>query len=82
MAECYGGLEKQNVFKMLCGLFQGMDKWIIYLINIRVLVFFGLFVYNLVQFFNTNMVNEFIKWGMGKYSLFVVVSMLMIFACI
>ena len=35
------------------------------MMNIMTLIFFGLFVYCTIQFFNTDDTNELIKWGIG-----------------
>ena len=69
----YDNLDEQNVFQMLGGLFQGKNKWIILLMNIALLIVFGLLVYSVIQFFNAELTNELIKW-----SLAIVVGLLMI----
>ena len=79
-AKFYDGLEEQNILESVLGLFQGKNKWIMYLMNFMTLVFFGLFVYCTVQFFNTNLTNELIKWGIGSLVFLLGVSMLKIFA--
>ncbi|MGB1308785.1 MAG: DUF6768 family protein, partial [Oceanihabitans sp.] len=53
-AKFYDDLEEQNVFEMIFGLFKGKNKWIMFMMNIVTLVFFGLFIYCLVQFFNAD----------------------------
>ncbi|GAA3590287.1 hypothetical protein Q4Q39_15200 [Flavivirga amylovorans] len=79
-AKFYDELEEQNVLQMVWGLFQGKNKWIMYLMNLMTLVFFGLFVYCTIQFFNSDITNEMIKWGMGSIVFMLGVSMLKIFA--
>ncbi|WP_347175332.1 DUF6768 family protein [Polaribacter uvawellassae] len=79
-AKFYDELEQQNIFEMIIGLFQGKNKWIMYLMNFMTLIFFGLFVYCTVQFFNTTETNELIKWGVGGLVFLFGVSMLKIFA--
>jgi len=79
-AKFYDELEEQNVFEMVGGLFQGKNKWIMILMNLMTLVFFGLFVYCTVQFFNTNETNEMLKWGIGGLVFLFGVSMLKVFA--
>ena len=79
-AKFYDELEEQNILEMVGGLFQGKNKWIMYLMNIMTLVFFGLFVYCLVQFFNTDSTNELIKWSFGGLMFLLGVSMLKVFA--
>ena len=79
-AKFYNELEEQNVLEMVTGLFRGKNKWIMYLINFMTLIFFGLFVYCTIQFFNTDITNELIKWGIGGFIFLMGVSMLKIFS--
>ena len=79
-AKFYDELEEQNVFEMLVGLFQGKNKWIMYVMNFMTLVFFGLFIYCAIQFFDTANTNEIIKWSIGGIICLLAVSMLKVFA--
>lgn len=79
-AKFYDELDEQNVFQMVFGLFSGKNKWILVMMNIVILIFFGLFIYCLVQFFNTDNTNELIKWGLGGLLFMFGVSMLKVFA--
>ena len=79
-AKFYDELEEQNIFKMVLGLFEGKNKWIMYLMNFMTLIFFSFFVYCIVQFFNTDITNEMIKWGIGGLVFLLGISMLKIFA--
>ena len=79
-AKFYDELEEQNVFQMLIGLFTGKNKWIIILMNVMTLIFTVLFIYCLVQFFDTEVTNELIKWGIGGFVCLITVSMLKLFA--
>ncbi|GGZ86800.1 DUF6768 family protein [Algibacter mikhailovii] len=79
-AKFYDDLEEQNVLQMVWGLFKGKNKWIMYLMNIMTLVFFGLFIYCLVQFFNSEITFDLIKWATGSLVFLIGVSMLKIFA--
>jgi hypothetical protein len=76
----YNSLEEQNILQMVLGLFKGKNKWIMFLMNIMTLVFFGLFIYCLVQFFNADIEKDYIKWGIGSLVFLLGVSMLKIFA--
>lgn len=76
----YDELEEQNILQMVIGLFQGKNKWIMYVMNFMTLIFFGLFIYCTIQFFNTTETNELIKWGIGGLVFLFGVSMLKIFA--
>src|SRR5210317_902136 len=78
-AKFYDELEEQNVFQMLLGLFSGKNKWIIVLMNVMTLIFFVLFIYCVVQFFDTEVTNELIKWGIGGFVCLITVSMLKLF---
>lgn len=79
-AKFYEELEEQNVFEMIFELFKGKNKWIMYIMNFMTLIFFALFVYCTVQFFNTDVTNEMLKWGIGGLVFLFGVSMLKIFA--
>ena len=79
-AKFYEELDEQNLFQMLGGLFQGKFKWIMYMMNFMTLVFFVLFIYCTIQFFETDVTNELIKWGIGGLVFLLGVSMLKVFA--
>lgn len=79
-AKFYDELEEQNVLEMVEGLFEGKNKWIMYVMNVVTLVFFGLFIYCIVQFFQAEETKELIKWATGTVVFLVGVSMLKIFA--
>jgi hypothetical protein len=78
-AKFYDELDEQNIFQMVLGVFTGKNKWIMYIMNIMTIIFFGLFVYCTIQFFNTDVTNELIKWGIGGFALLMAVSMMKIF---
>jgi len=79
-AKFYDELNEQNVLGMLGGLFQGKNAWLLVIMNIMIVIFFALFVYCVIQFFNTDVTNELIKWGIGSFVFLMAVSMLKIFA--
>ena len=79
-AKFYDELDEQNVFQMVGGLFSGKNKWIIILMNVVTLVFFALFIYCTIQFFDTEITNELIKWGAGGLVCLLIVSLLKLFA--
>ncbi|WP_346881449.1 DUF6768 family protein [uncultured Algibacter sp.] len=79
-AKFYDDLDEQNVLQMIWGLFKGKNKWIMYMMNIMTLVFFGLFIFCLIQFFNSEITFDMIKWATGSIVFLLVVSMLKIFA--
>ncbi len=79
-AKFYDELEEQNVFEMMLGLFKGKNKWIMYGMNFMILVFFVLFIYCTIQFFDTEITKELIKWGIGSLVFLLGVSMLKVFS--
>ena len=79
-AKFYDELDEQNVFQMLFGLFKGKNKWIMYVMNFMTLVFFGLFIYCVVQFFESEALKDLLKWGIGSLVFLFGVSMLKVFA--
>ena len=76
----YDGLEEQGVFEMVKGLFNGKNKWIMLLMNFMTVIFFMLFIYCIVQFFNVETTKELIKWASGALVFLMGVSMLKLFA--
>lgn len=76
----YDELDEQNVLEMIWGLFRGKNKWILIIMNIITVVFFGLFIYCIVQFFEANETKELIKWASGTLIFLLGVSMLKIFS--
>ncbi|MFT5216391.1 MAG: hypothetical protein ACI83H_001513 [Glaciecola sp.] len=79
-AKFYDELEEQNLFQMIGGLFQGKNKWIMYMMNFMTLVFFALFIYCVIQFFDVETTKELLKWGIGSLVFLLGTSMLKIFA--
>ena len=75
----YDKLDEQNVFEMLGGLFQGKNKWIMFLMNFVMLIVFGLLIYSVVQFFNTEVTNELIRWSLAIVTFLLIISMLKMF---
>lgn len=78
-AKFYNELDEQNLFQMMGGLFQGKLKWIIIYMNIIMVVIFGLFVYCAIQFFNTDVTNELIKWAVFGSFCMIALGMLKLF---
>ena len=79
-AKFYDDLDEQNVLQMMGGLFTGKNKWIMYMMNFMTLVFFALFIYSLIQFFEVESTKDLLKWGLGGVIFLLGVSMLKIFA--
>ncbi|WP_034044821.1 DUF6768 family protein [Wocania ichthyoenteri] len=79
-AKFYDDLDEQNALQMVGGLFKGKNKWLLVMMNIMTLVFFGLFIYCLIQFFNVEETKDLLKWGLGSLVFLLGVSMLKVFA--
>ena len=79
-AKFYDELEEQNLLGMVGGLFKGKLKWILILMNIVTVTAFIAFIYCVVQFVNTDITNELIKWGILGVILLMMISMLKLFA--
>lgn len=62
-AKFYNQLEEQNLWQMIFGIFEGKNSWIVYLMSIVQIIFFGLFIYCAIQFFEVEATNDLIKWG-------------------
>ncbi|WP_400080131.1 DUF6768 family protein [Winogradskyella sp. R77965] len=69
-AKFYDNLEEQNLFQMISGLFSGKNSWIVIMMSIVQVIFFGFFIYCAIQFFRVEATNDLIKWGvLGTVSL-------------
>ena len=78
-AKFYDSLDEQNVFQMIFSVFDGKNKWVMVMMNIVSFIALGLFIYCTVQFFNTDVTNELIKWTIGGVFCILMISMLKIF---
>jgi len=79
-AKFYDDLEEQNLFGMLFGLFKGKNAWLLVTMNFVTVIFFALFIYCMVQFFEVEETKELLKWGIGSVIFMIGVSMLKVFA--
>jgi hypothetical protein len=79
-AKFFDDLEEQNLLQMVRGIFSGKNSWLVIVMSIVQVVFFGFFIYCAIQFFNVVQTNDLIKWGIfGTLSL-MASSMLKIFS--
>ena len=65
---------------MLFGLFKGKNAWLNILLNIMIIVFFVLFIYSGIQFFNSDTTEGLIRWGFGSLTFLLCISMLKLYA--
>ncbi len=69
-AKFYDDLEEQNLLQMVFGIFSGKNSWLVIVMSIVQVVFFGFFIYCAIQFFNVDQTNDLIRWGVfGTLSL-------------
>ncbi len=79
-ARFYDELDEQNVFQMLGGVFQGKNRWIMYVMNIAMLFIFAYFINCVIHFFNTDVTNDLIYWGVLGMACLASISLLKLFA--
>lgn len=79
-AKFYDDLDEQNLLEMVGGLFKTRNSWVIIMMFIVNLVVFGLFVYCLIQFLNTDDTNELIKWSAAGFFCVMITGMLKLFS--
>lgn len=79
-AAFYDSLEEQNLMQMVTGLFKGKNAWLLITTNIVTIIFFGLFTYCLVKYFNVESTEELLKWGLGSLMFLLNISMLKLYA--
>ncbi|WP_422350675.1 DUF6768 family protein [Flagellimonas sp.] len=78
-AKFYDELGEQNVLEKFGGIFKGKMGWLAVIMNIMVLIFFGLLIYCSIQFLDSEATNDLIKWGMGIFVSSLIMSMLKVY---
>ncbi len=78
-AQFYDDLGEQNVLEKFGGIFRGKMGWLAIIMNIMNLIFFGLLVYCLIQFLDTDVTSELIKWGVALFICLVFMGMLKLY---
>ena len=78
-AKFYDELEEQSLFGKLGEVYRGKLGWLAIVMNIVHLVIFGLFVYCITQFFNTDDTNALIKWSSAGFLCMIAMGMLKIY---
>ncbi|MEM6524655.1 MAG: DUF6768 family protein [Bacteroidota bacterium] len=65
-AEFYDQLGEQSIVEMAVDVYKGKDLWLKIIIALLTFAFFTGFIYCAIQFFNTSVTTEMIKWmGIG-----------------
>ena len=78
-AKFYNELEEQNLIGKLGEVYKGKMGWLAMIMNVVLLMIFGLFIYCIVQFFGSNETNDFIKWASAGFLCLTAVSMLKLY---
>jgi len=78
-AKFYDELDEQNLLQMLGGLFQSKHSWLIVIMNIVNIVMFVVSIYCVIQFLNTDITNELIKWASAGFICWTSIAMIKLF---
>ena len=78
-AKFYDELDEQNMFGKLGEVYKGKMGWLAIIMNIVHLLVFVVFIYCLVQFFNTEETNMLIKWASAGFLCMVFMGMLKLY---
>lgn len=75
----YDQLEEQSLLDMAMGVYHGKLKWFAVLTAVIMIIVFGLAVYCLVQFLQSEDTKEMILWASGMFGAMMTASMLKLF---
>ncbi|PWL37514.1 hypothetical protein DKG77_14480 [Flagellimonas aquimarina] len=78
-AKFYDDLGEQNIIEKLGSVFKGKTGWLAIIMNLFNLIIFGLLIFCVVQFLNTEITNELIKWGTGIFACLIFMGMIKLF---
>ena len=78
-AKFYDELEEQNLLGKLGDVYKSKVGWLAITMNIIHLIIFGLFVYCMIQFFDTEATNELIKWASAGFLCMIFMGMLKLY---
>jgi hypothetical protein len=78
-AAFYDDLEEQNLIGKIGGVYKGKLGWLAAIMNVVHLLMFIAFIYCIVQFFNTEVTNELIKWASAGFLSMIAMGMLKLF---
>lgn len=78
-AKFYEELEEQNILGKLGDVYKSKVGWLAITMNIVHIICFGLFVYCLIQFFDTESTNELIKWASAGFLCMIFMGMLKLY---
>lgn len=78
-AQFYDALEEQNLIGKLGEVYKGKMGWLAVAMNIMQLIILGLMIYSIIQFFDTEVTNELIKWGAAGFLCMLFLSMMKLY---
>lgn len=78
-AKFYDALEEQNLLGKLGEVYKGKMGWLAVVMNIMQLIILVLMIYSMVQFFDTEVTNELIKWGSAAFLCMLFLSMMKLY---
>jgi len=70
------GLDEQNVFEMLMGLYKGKNRWLSLYIMIIIFVAFGFMIYFSIRFFEVEAIRDMMINGALAFFCLIIVTML------
>jgi len=79
-AKFYDELEEQNLLEMIGGIFNTKNRWMIIAMNIVNIIAFGILIYCIIQFLNTENTNELIKWFVAGFVCLNFMTMIKLFS--
>ena len=78
-AQFYNELGEQNLIEKLGEVHKGKIGWLASVMTVMVVLLFAVFVYCIVQFFNTEVTNELIKWASAGFLCMIAIGMMKLF---
>ncbi len=78
-AQFYNELGEQNLIEKLGEVHKGKIGWLASVMTVMVVLLFAVFVYCTVQFFNTEVTNELIKWASAGFLCMIAIGMMKLF---
>ncbi|QCX00550.1 hypothetical protein FGM00_10655 [Aggregatimonas sangjinii] len=78
-AKFYDALDEQNLLGKVGETFKGKMGWLAIVMNIANIIFFILFIYAVIQFFNATGTAELIKWAMAIFGSFMFMAFIKLY---
>lgn len=78
-AKFYEALGEQTFLEKLGGVHKGKTGWLASVMTLMHIVIFIVFVYCAIQFFNTEITNELIKWASAGFLCMIFMAMMKLY---